>query len=84
LHCKGLEVILHSPVETLRILEDAASRLVVAWNRRGMSSQVNLEKVRREPGGDEPSSDQKILPVTGTKLAGVWRGRGLSGSAYVV
>jgi hypothetical protein len=49
-----------------------------------MSSQVNLEKVRRETGGDEPSSDQKILPVTGTKLAGVWRGRGLSGSAYVV
>jgi hypothetical protein len=32
-----------------------------------MSSQLNLEKVRRETGGDEPSSDQKNLPVTGPK-----------------
>jgi hypothetical protein len=36
-----------------------------------MSSQLNLEKVRRETGGDEPSSDQKILPVIRTKVAGV-------------
>jgi hypothetical protein len=72
------------PVETLPAIKNAASRLVVVWNRTGMSSQLNLEKVRRETGGDEPSSDQKILPVTGTKLAGVWRGRGLSGIAYEV
>jgi hypothetical protein len=64
--CKGLELFLYSPVETLSILQNAASRLVVVWNRRGMSSQLNLEKVRRETGGDEPSSDQKILLVPGT------------------
>jgi hypothetical protein len=46
-----------------------------------MSSQLNLEKVRRETGRDEPSSEQKILPVTGTN---VWRGEGLSRSADVV
>jgi hypothetical protein len=55
--------------------------LVVAWNRRGISPRLNLEKVRRETGGDEPSSDQKILPVSGTNVVGVWRERGLSGSA---
>jgi hypothetical protein len=38
-----------------------------------MSSQLNLEKVRRESGGDEPSSYQKILPVTGTKVDAVCR-----------
>jgi hypothetical protein len=54
-------------------------------NRRGMSSQLNLKKVRREPGGDEPSSDQKILPVTGRKVSVVWwRGRGHTGSTYAV
>jgi hypothetical protein len=46
-----------------------------------MSSQLNHEKVRRQTGGDEPSSDQKLLSVTGTKVAGVWLGRGLSGTA---
>jgi hypothetical protein len=46
-----------------------------------MSSQLNLEKVRRETGGDELFSDQKLLPVTGTKVTGVWRERGLIGSA---
>jgi hypothetical protein len=71
LHCKGLEVFLYSPVETLPIFQNVASRVVVVWNRRGMSSQFNLENVRRETGGDEPPSDQKILPVTGTKVAGV-------------
>jgi hypothetical protein len=30
-----------------------------------------LCKVEEETGGDEPSSDQKILPVTGTKVAGL-------------
>jgi hypothetical protein len=82
LHCKGLEVFLYSPVETLPILQNVASRLVVVWNVRRMSSQLNLEKVRRETGGDELSSDPKVFPFTGSKLAGVWRGRGLSGSAY--
>jgi hypothetical protein len=57
LHWKGLEVFFYTPVETLPILQNEASRLVVAWNRRRMSSQLNLEKVRRETGGDEPSSD---------------------------
>jgi hypothetical protein len=33
---------------------------------------VETLKVRRETGGDEPSSDQKLLSVTGTKVAGVW------------
>jgi hypothetical protein len=56
----------------------------MVWNRRGMSSQLNLEKVRRETGGDEPPSDQKILPVTGTKVVDVCRRRGLSKSAYAV
>jgi hypothetical protein len=49
-----------------------------------MSSQLNLEKVWRESGGDKPSSDQKLLSVTGNKVAVLWRGRGLSGSAYAV
>jgi hypothetical protein len=49
-----------------------------------MSSQLNLEKVRREPGGHEPSSDQKIMPVTGTKVASVWIRRGLTRSGYAV
>jgi hypothetical protein len=84
LHCRRLEVFLYSPVETLPILQNAASRLVVVWNRRGLSSQLNHEKVRRETGGDEPSSDPKVFPVTGNKLAGVWRGRGLSRTAYAV
>jgi hypothetical protein len=48
-----------------------------------MSSQLNLEKVRRE-NGDESSSEQKILPATATKVAGVWRRKVLSGSAYTV
>jgi hypothetical protein len=72
---------LYSPVETLLILQNAASRLVVVWNRRGMSSQLKLEKVRRVTGGSKPSSDQKILPVAVTKGAGVWRGQALSESA---
>jgi hypothetical protein len=54
------------------------------WYRRGISPQLNLEKVRRETGGDEASSEHKILPVTGTKVAGVWRRKSLSGSAYTV
>jgi hypothetical protein len=82
LNCKGLEVFLYSPVETLPVLQNAALRLVVVWNRSGMSSQLNLKKIRRETGGHEPSSGQKFLPVTGTKVAGKWRGRGLSGNAY--
>jgi hypothetical protein len=45
--------------------------LVVVWNRREISCQLNLEKMRRETGGDEPSSDQKLLPFTGMKVAGV-------------
>jgi hypothetical protein len=49
-----------------------------------MSFQLNLEMVRRETGGDEPSSDQKILPVSGTKVAGVWKEWGLRGSTYTV
>jgi hypothetical protein len=84
LHCKGIEVFLYSPVETFPILQNAASRLVVVWNRRGMSSQVNLEKLSRENGGDEPSSEQKNLLVTVTKVAGVWKGRGFNSSAYAV
>jgi hypothetical protein len=64
-------VFLYSPVETLPVLQNAASRLVVVWNSRGMSSQLNLEKVRRLTGGYEQSSDQKILFVTGTNVAGV-------------
>jgi hypothetical protein len=71
--------VLYSPLEILLILQSAASTWVVVSTRRGMSSQLNLEIVRRETGGDEPSSHQKILPVTGTKVACVWRGRGLSG-----
>jgi hypothetical protein len=73
LHCKELEVFLYSPVETLPILQNVVSRMVLVWNRRGMSSQLNLEKLRRETGGDETSSAQKILPITGTKLACVWK-----------
>jgi hypothetical protein len=46
-----------------------------------MSSQLNLEKMRRETGRDEPSSDQKILPVTGSTGAGVCSRRGLNGRA---
>jgi hypothetical protein len=49
-----------------------------------MLSQWNLENVRRETGRDEPSLDQKNLHVTGTKVAGVWRARVLSGNAYAV
>jgi hypothetical protein len=70
LHCNGLEVVLYSPVETLTIFKNVVSRLVVVWNRRGMSSLLNLEKVRKETG-DELSSDQKFLPVTDTKVASV-------------
>jgi hypothetical protein len=81
LHCKGLEGFLYSPVETFPVLQNVASRLVVVQSRRGMSSQLNLEKVRRETGKDEPCSDQKMLSVTGTKVTGVYRGRGLSESA---
>jgi hypothetical protein len=84
LHWKGLEEFLYSPVQTLPILQTAASRLVVVWNRRGMSSELNLENLRRESGRHEPSSDQKIFPVPGTKVAAVWMGRGLRGSASAV
>jgi hypothetical protein len=62
---------LYSPIETLPIFQNVASRLMAVWNWRGMSSHLNIEKVRRETGGDEPSSDHKILPVTGTKVVGV-------------
>jgi hypothetical protein len=31
-----------------------------------MSSQFNLENVRRETGGDETSSDKKIFIIPGT------------------
>jgi hypothetical protein len=37
-----------------------------------MPCHLNLEKVRRESGGYEPSSDQKFLNVICTKEAGVW------------
>jgi hypothetical protein len=70
-NCKGLEVFLYSPIQTLPILQNATSRFVVVWKRRGLSSELNLEKVRREPGEHEPSSDQKLLPITGTKVAAV-------------
>jgi hypothetical protein len=63
LHCKGLELFLYSPVETLPTLQNVASRFVVVWNRRGMSSQLNLKKVRRETGEIEQSSE-KILTLT--------------------
>jgi hypothetical protein len=72
LHCKGLEVFLYSLVGTLPILQNAASSLVLVWNKRGMPCHLNLEKVRRESGGYEPSSDQKFLNVICTKEAGVW------------
>jgi hypothetical protein len=75
---------LYSPVEILPILQNAASRLVIVLNRREMSSQLNLEKVRREIGGDKPTTDQKLLPVSDTKVAGVYRGRGLTWSSYTV
>jgi hypothetical protein len=47
---------------------------------------ISVEPWRGVEGNwrDEPSSDQKILPVTGTKVAGVYRGRVLSGNAYTV
>jgi hypothetical protein len=77
-------VFLYSPVETFNILQNAASRLVAVQSRRGMLSQLNFEKLRRESEGYEPSSDENFLPVTGTKLDGVWRGRFHSGSAYTV
>jgi hypothetical protein len=48
---------LYSPVETLPVLQNAASRLVVVWNSRGMSSQLNLEKVRRITGKIFTSED---------------------------
>jgi hypothetical protein len=64
-------VFLYSPVERLPIFQNVVSRLVVVWNRRGMTSQVNLQKLKRETGGDELSSDQKVLSVTGTKVAGM-------------
>jgi hypothetical protein len=48
-----------------------------------MSSQWNLEKVRRETGGDEPSLDQKNLPIMAPNWL-VCRGRGHSGSTYTV
>jgi hypothetical protein len=51
LHGKEIQVFLYSPVETIPILQNAASRLVVVWNRRGMSFQLKLKKVRRETGG---------------------------------
>jgi hypothetical protein len=63
-------VVLYSPVETLIIFQNVASRLVVVWNRTGMSSPLNCEKVKKETG-DEPSSDQKFLTVTDTKVASV-------------
>jgi hypothetical protein len=33
-----------------------------------MSSQLNLEKLMRETGGEEQSSEQNILPGNGTQL----------------
>jgi hypothetical protein len=42
LQYKGLEVFLYSPIETLPILQNAPSILVFVWNRRGISSQLNL------------------------------------------
>jgi hypothetical protein len=76
----GPEVFLHSSVGTLLIFQNVASILVVVWNMRGMSSQLNLEKVRRETGGDEPTSDQRSCLLLTTKWL-VCRGRGLSWSA---
>jgi hypothetical protein len=62
-----------------------ASRLVVVWNRRGMSSQLNLEKVRRERKLEEMSD----LQIWGSSLflAPKWlvcRERGFSSSTYSV
>jgi hypothetical protein len=54
---------MYSPVGTLPMLKNAASRWAVVWNRIGMSSQLNLEKLRRETGRDEPTSDKKVLLV---------------------
>jgi hypothetical protein len=48
LHFKELEVFLYSPVETLPIFQNATSRLVVVWNRRGMSFQLKFENERRK------------------------------------
>jgi hypothetical protein len=44
MNCKGLEVHLYSPPETLPVLQNAASRLRVVWNRTEMSSQLNFEQ----------------------------------------
>jgi hypothetical protein len=59
---------LYLPVETLPVPQNAASRFGVVWNRKGMSSQLYLEKVRREIEGDE-DLNQKILTVIGTKVS---------------
>jgi hypothetical protein len=62
------------------LLQNAASRLVVVWNRKGMSSQLNLEKVRRETGGDKHLqirrsclllAPKSLLCAGGGDLAGV-------------
>jgi hypothetical protein len=44
-----------------------------------MSSHLNLEKVRKETGGNEPSLDQKTSPVTGTKWLVCREGGSLEG-----
>jgi hypothetical protein len=70
---------LYTAVETLPIFQNVASTLVFVWDRREMSSQLDLEKVRSEREGDVPFSDQNNLPVSFPKVTGVWRGRALAG-----
>jgi hypothetical protein len=36
-----------------------------------LTKKKRKEKMKRKTGGDEPSSDPKLLPFTGTKMAGV-------------
>jgi hypothetical protein len=39
---------------------------------------VEAKMVRRETGGDKPSLDQKLLPITGTKVLVCGEGRALA------
>jgi hypothetical protein len=71
---------LYSPVETLPIFQNVASRLAVVWNRIGMSSQLTLKKVRRENGGEDPLQIRRSCQLVAPKWL-VWSGRGLSRSA---
>jgi hypothetical protein len=75
-------------VLTTRKMFLSSKMLAPDWEFYGSGQKCHpswtLNKLTMETGGEEWSSEQKVLPKNGTQMPGDWRGQGLRMSAYTV